>query len=331
MSHSGQEDIPRSPEFLELYREAARGEPPSALDRAILQAARREVEHTGPARWGVRWRGWLGPVSVFATLVLTATVTLLVHEERGREESKAAPKHADSPKPATPGEAPAFMPESKQAAPAGLALPPAAAPPATVAENPSAARDDSATAARSPGGNRVPSAERAKAAPSSAPGEAPAGRGLQERPLQTPHRSVVPEPLQNAPKEESAAVRQPGAGSEALRDIQTTRPTMAEPAAPPPIPLPTVPESVDRLGMPRPQPPPAGFGPESESPSGKSEHPRVTVPEVAHERDAAPRPPEPWLDEIRVLKHQGRQAEAQNALAQFRRTYPGYALPEDLR
>lgn len=47
--------------------------------------------------------------------------------------------------------------------------------------------------------------------------------------------------------------------------------------------------------------------------------------------DKALRAAEDWLEEIRALKRQGREGEAQEALAQFRRAYPDYALPDDLR
>ena len=47
---------------------------------------------------------------------------------------------------------------------------------------------------------------------------------------------------------------------------------------------------------------------------------------------AAPaRTPEQWLEEVRRLKQQGREREAAEALAEFRKAYPDYALPEDLR
>lgn len=46
---------------------------------------------------------------------------------------------------------------------------------------------------------------------------------------------------------------------------------------------------------------------------------------------AAPRTPELWLEEIRRLKQEGKEKEAAEALAEFRKAYPGYALPEDLR
>lgn len=46
---------------------------------------------------------------------------------------------------------------------------------------------------------------------------------------------------------------------------------------------------------------------------------------------AAARTPEPWLEEIRQLKAQGRDQQAAEALAEFRQAYPDYRLPEDLR
>lgn len=38
-----------------------------------------------------------------------------------------------------------------------------------------------------------------------------------------------------------------------------------------------------------------------------------------------------WLEEVRELKRQGRDEEAARRLAEFRKAYPGYVLPEDLK
>lgn len=48
---------------------------------------------------------------------------------------------------------------------------------------------------------------------------------------------------------------------------------------------------------------------------------------------AAPvaRSPEAWLDDIRKLKSDGRSADAERELADFRRRYPEYRVPDDLR
>jgi hypothetical protein len=46
---------------------------------------------------------------------------------------------------------------------------------------------------------------------------------------------------------------------------------------------------------------------------------------------AAGRSPEAWLEDIRKLKTQGNTAEAERELAEFKRRYPDYRLPDDLR
>ena len=46
---------------------------------------------------------------------------------------------------------------------------------------------------------------------------------------------------------------------------------------------------------------------------------------------ALARTPEQWLEDIRQLKQQGKDKEAAEALAEFRKAYPDYRLPEDLR
>jgi cytoskeletal protein RodZ len=48
-------------------------------------------------------------------------------------------------------------------------------------------------------------------------------------------------------------------------------------------------------------------------------------------QQAIQRSPEAWLDEISRLKREGREKEAAEQLAEFRKAYPAYALPENLR
>ncbi len=61
----------------------------------------------------------------------------------------------------------------------------------------------------------------------------------------------------------------------------------------------------------------------------------LAEPTLEAKREAAtPLPqksPEAWLEEIRSLRRQGRLAEAERGLREFRTTYPAYQLPEDLR
>ncbi len=47
--------------------------------------------------------------------------------------------------------------------------------------------------------------------------------------------------------------------------------------------------------------------------------------------EAKERTPEKWLEDIRKLKAQGKTAEVERELAEFKKRYPDYRLPEDLR
>ena len=47
--------------------------------------------------------------------------------------------------------------------------------------------------------------------------------------------------------------------------------------------------------------------------------------------DAKERTPEKWLADIRKLKTEGKAIEAERDLVEFKKRYPDYILPEDLR
>jgi hypothetical protein len=47
-------------------------------------------------------------------------------------------------------------------------------------------------------------------------------------------------------------------------------------------------------------------------------------------QQATQRSPETWLEEISRLKRDGREKEAAEQLAEFRKAYPAYAVPEYL-
>lgn len=57
------------------------------------------------------------------------------------------------------------------------------------------------------------------------------------------------------------------------------------------------------------------------------------TPQASREDAAplAPKAPESWLEEIRTLRRQGKLAEAERSLREFRAAYPDYHLPEDFR
>jgi len=58
---------------------------------------------------------------------------------------------------------------------------------------------------------------------------------------------------------------------------------------------------------------------------------RVPAPALAKSRAQAVRTASVWLDEIRALRREGKLQEAERQLHEFRREYPDYPLPEDLR
>ena len=113
----------RDPQLARLYEAAGDEAPSSALDAAILAAARREVNagprtvDAGGAAGGgggvapvVRQkRNWYVPMSIAAVLVLSVSLVTLVHEEKGDEL-------AQPPMPRPP--APAKVKRAEQPAPA---------------------------------------------------------------------------------------------------------------------------------------------------------------------------------------------------------------------
>jgi len=115
-------DDPRDPKLSRLYRKASQGEPPPALDAAILAAARTAAAPQRPPRpW---WRRLQAPFALAASVVLAVILTVTMERN--------PPAEFDSPASAPGKERPA----AEQKAPAGpdvgsSALPasPAAAPP----------------------------------------------------------------------------------------------------------------------------------------------------------------------------------------------------------
>lgn len=102
------------------YREARGDEPSADLDEVLLEKARREM-HLGPkVAWSPFTRSWSLPLALAAVLVVSVTVTLVMHEQTGEPLPVPAKPAAETPV-ATPE-----LPPAKEKAP----LAPPAAPPA---------------------------------------------------------------------------------------------------------------------------------------------------------------------------------------------------------
>jgi hypothetical protein len=92
------QEEPKDAHLSRLYRESDAPEPSMDVDRAILAAARREV-HARPRRVGTWLREWRVPVSIAATLVVTASLVMVMVEERGNRIGEAP---SGAPAPAAP-------------------------------------------------------------------------------------------------------------------------------------------------------------------------------------------------------------------------------------
>ena len=337
--HNGEADaLPRDEALSRVYRgqiDAAPAGPPAALDARILTAAREAVAAPrrparAPLPW---WRRLMVPASVAAVLVVSATLTLMVHDEQQKLEAPA------------PAAAPRAAPES---------APPPSAPPGISAPTQAPVQSRESAAEQLP--EAIP-AERNAPAASTLSKEAPA--------------AIAPETKAKAAKraEESATDMRRIEAAPATEAVPRPAPSVfpvAAPSAPPPAPpvnaasgagatpgaavggavAPASPRSEResrvrqmREAAPLPQaapvapaaatPPSQGVAAEPTTPSQDALE-RPARPEMRKGRDVA-RSPEAWLEEIRQLRRSGREAEWREALERFRVRYPDYPLPEDLR
>lgn len=241
----------RDEQLSRLYREAGAAEPPSALDAAILTAAREAVAPRPRRRaW---WQRWAAPVGVAATAVLTVTLTLLVRQEQAVREQLPSPPEAPRPAPDQ------MLPQIVPAVPAA-------------------------------------------------------------RPRAEP---ILQDAESRAPARTSELPRQAAPPAAAETKLQQPVPAAAGAVAPRAVPA----ESLESAA-----PAPAPVQKREAAPAADAVEMRAkTLLRKDTPGANAARSPEQWLEDIRRLKRQGRQQEAAESLAEFRKAYPDFGLPEDLR
>ena len=325
----------RDPNLDRAYRETPRDEPPLEVDERIRAAARRAVgtrpqsleQRAGDERrrsWTSRWRL---PLSVAATVVIAATLTVMVQEEdrrprddagRGAVRLDTAPREAEQPAAPAASSSDAAGDRLNQLPAAAPAQPPAPAPAPT------------------------------------APSVQPSGRAA----LKSAVAPEVPSPSAPAPqprREERAFPAQPPAAAEpapaAPAELEMRRQSTAPAAAPPPTASPPL-----AAPAPAPAPPPAAASapaPALQSvpaprPSAKAIQEMAPAGAASgslrRDRNLGDRPdrasreastsavrsPEAWVEYIRSLRAQGRETEATAELADLRRAYPDFKLSTDL-
>ncbi len=323
----GLRDEGRDPALDRVYAESAREEPPVRLDAAIRAAARREV-HSRPRRLGSLVRALRAPVAIAAVLVLSASLVMLMKEEK-------ADRFYEAPAPAEP---PSDVAEKAQAD-AALSPPasptPKAAPrrspepasaPAPAAERKAPRMEDRQSRNDGPAHTVPPS-------PQPFPAPAPTGeeRGRTELRLQQPEEKRL------------GAAREAESGQAASGRALDRSAGVAAPEAPPAKPLPQSDAlakqrvesdtgtrgSSEQLARPAPEvptqaappPPPAKAAPRPQAKLAQSAKRAPTW--SGFERE----PPEQWLERIANLRRTGREADAREMLEEFRKRFPDYPLP----
>ena len=290
----------RDPNLDRAYRETRRDEPPPELDERIRAAARRAVgtrpqsleQQAADERrrsWTSRWRL---PLSVAATVVIAATVTVMVQEEDSRPRNDAGRSIEQMKAPAREAEQPAVS--SSDAARTSVESAPAA-PPAQ------------SSAPAEPAERKLEKRTLEAQQPASAD-SAPSASGRMEMREQVPAPAASPPLAAPAPAPPLAA---------------TPAPIPAPPAAAP-LPAPASRSAPTAA----PQMAPAGAASDSlRRDRNLGDRPERASREAS---TSAIRSPEAWVEYIRSLRAQGRETEATAELAELRRAYPDFKLPTDL-
>jgi hypothetical protein len=288
---------PRDEELSRIYRDAQAPVPPQRVDDNILAASRR-VAGVGPrsARSGFA-RRWGTPVALAATVVVTFTLTLVAFEQRtGMDTAMSEAPVANRASNVLSVE-PKLADRLESLSPAELQ--PAAPTPTRPAV--AARRDRSEQRAT---GNAAPSVPLGTGRPDFVPEVPRTSEVLRKREEAKPAAAAAP--ATNLQSNEGSAVAQPAPLPEAPRSAETLRQMQRAPAA-------AAGSLRDSASTPQ----------AADAVSGVAS--RLAAPEVKE------RTPEKWLEDIRRLKTEGKTAELERELNEFKKRYPDYRLPEDLR
>jgi hypothetical protein len=309
------------------WRAESTDEPSAGLDAAIRAAARRAVK-AGPrpahSPFSARWRV---PLSLAAVVVVSATVTFFVAERRDHLPGETASSSASGAKPAQP------LPPSADAV--SSAMPDAPAEPRANPQADSAGANPQHTPA--PG---YRSGEDASAKADAAAREAnslakrrgdPAGDkdALLERPASAPPAARQQGPAA-APEARSDQAAEPAAGSPADAHVGQARISAPQTAQmderlAPEENIDAVPDAAEGAATRRVSPASPRVRAESAAPPSTDGAPERRLLRADTTKDA-----QAWIQEIRELTRAGKRSEARRALEEFRRRYPGHAVPDDL-
>ena len=151
-------------------------------------------------------------------------------------------------------------------------------------------------------------------------------------------QALQSERAEQRPGESAASTASPSTGqpvfvpevpraSEILRKREEAKPALA-----PPLPAQSAPElrqQVPPMRAPAAAPAAGALSESGATLQGSGVTAAIATPLAVSE--AKERTPEKWLEDIRRLRTEGKATEVERELAEFRKRYPDYILPEDLR
>jgi resuscitation-promoting factor RpfA len=287
----------RDEELSRIYRDAEGPRPPQRVDDNILAASQRVAGLLARRPAGIGFaRRWGVPAALAATVLVTSTLALMVYERQSGLDAVApqVPRGGRTAR-VSPAEPRADQPRTPSPA---VLQPIAPAPPISQALQ-------SERVEQGLGGSAASSGGLGTAQPAFVP-EVPRTAEAPRQREEAKPAPVAPAPAANV---RAGAIPPQPHVPEAQRafDVQPPiRPVQAPAAA--------------RA---------AGALRESATTPQSAEVARGLSPSAAV-ADAKERTPEKWLDDIRKLRIEGKMAEADRELAEFKKRYPDYRLPEDL-
>ena len=306
-----------------IYREGAWPEPSRQIDAAILSASRRAAreQHSYVKRWAPSF-------AIAATVVLTSALVLKVFHEQPEVVSPSVADKETGIRAMRPPPAAETRAEETKPAPAPAAQP-ASTPQGFSSTMDSAEAERLGRLQRDLDLKRsLPVSESPLPAPKAAPAEkAPALKKEASEPFQ--RRPDVPQTPRAQEQPANAPMSVFGATAPAQQSPPRTaaKPVLQLPsgreAAPPARPAPVQPQAVEAQRMEAPSPP-AGAA----AISGGLSTNALMVGRAASKPE---RTPLAWIEDIRKLMKEGKSEEAGGELAEFKKRYPDYVLPEDLR
>lgn len=292
----------------QLYRLASTEIPPAHIDTAIAAAARAPGKAAPQSRALAWWNMWRVPFAFAAVAVVSVSlVTLMMEEDSDRVASapqrappvvperdfaRSQPEAADGGAPKADERKPERRQGSDGPSQQNAATMPPAAPQLDTTESRRMSREDAAAQQAPPSAAEATAGTVQKAAPTEA--------------VQSRVEAPAPIAQDRAPAAAMARARPEAQAGASEEPAPSSPPARAAPKA--------------ALGM---------RALESERPAAPASRPSPEV--AAHILQLEGREPSMWIERIVALRRDGRRAEADGLLAEFKRRYPEETLPASLQ